>query len=405
MEINTTKFKQFMEAIETPPHMLLQFFQEYLKAFQYINSLFRQMIANDFDHKFYNFAKDFVYNPDRRNIDTIVMDLPRWFNRDIEKITEWLEIALEIKDDVEKQHKYINQTINEQLAKSLEEIDFSLIDGSLNKLEKEVIDSKQDWEEQYYGNHEQRLKEIIFVKEFAVAIKKMKQWYKVYIAKAKSHIDSANRRLAAYYAGKNPEKNSKPETDPIEILYHATTAVSSIIQEGFKSRKELGGRSGLGGGPDDTISFTSDLQIAEAIVWSLRRAHEVCSGKMSYQQLQLLSKKLGNNEEALKGVIANFGNWDTINKEEKKKEWMFEYFRYILFFQSKIYNPVFAMVTYKDFEKLDTKEIGIIAAEVEMDQVSEYLASMEEYRVPVIAIKRIWKIPYRGVFNPVVNYK
>lgn len=409
-------FKIFSEAIDTPPHMPLQFFNEHINAFNYFFDILK-IVKTRIGYNFYYFAKNFLYSNERSTIDNIANDLPSWLYKDIEIITNYLNQAIDTKDDGDRQNKFLKRTINENLLKTLEDIDPELIGNSLYKLKIEVESAKNDWDGQEWGNFEDRIKDIELLNQFNDAIKKMKKWYKNYVSKTKAFLDLADRRVAAFYSGKNFDKNIPPQTEKTEILYHATTAVSDILREGFKSRKELGGRSGLGGGPDEVISFTADIQIAESIVWALRRACEVSKGKTTYRQLELLAKKLGVYEESLKGVVSSFGQFETIDDiknfkldrkpriEEQKKEWMFEFFRYIITFQNKIYNPWFAMVSYKNFEKLNINEIGIIAAEIEMDKISEYLVSMEEYRVPVTAIKKIWKVPYGGVLNPVVTYK
>jgi hypothetical protein len=65
-------------------------------------------------------------------------------------------------------------------------------------------------------------------------------------------------------------------------LFHITTAKSAVIQSSLKTRKELGqdmGR-GLGGGTEDTISFTSDFNTAKSIYRALLEAKKVAEGVM-----------------------------------------------------------------------------------------------------------------------------
>jgi len=50
------------------------------------------------------------------------------------------------------------------------------------------------------------------------------------------------------------------------------------------------------------------------------------------------------------------------------------------------YDPLFYSVSIEDFENMDPRNVGVIAAKVNMSTVTEYLPSMEEYRVPVKGI-------------------
>lgn len=70
-------------------------------------------------------------------------------------------------------------------------------------------------------------------------------------------------------------------------LYHVTTAKTAVMREGLKSRAELGQHNGrgLGGGDDDTISFTDDPAAAENIYHTLHEARKVASGEISLADL------------------------------------------------------------------------------------------------------------------------
>lgn len=70
-------------------------------------------------------------------------------------------------------------------------------------------------------------------------------------------------------------------------LYHVTTAVDLVAQNGLKTREELGQASGLGlgGGASDTISFTTDPKIAQGIVAAMHLARDYFAGEVSTQDL------------------------------------------------------------------------------------------------------------------------
>lgn len=395
------RFRNFLEAINTPPHMPFQFYEEYAKAFRHVHVLLEKV--NTFRNGFYNFAKEFTSTPDRYAIDSIVNDVPRWLGDKVKRITENLRWVFDTKE-ADIQRKFLKLTIDDGLLKELNEIDFEAIDTAIHKLKKEMMETQGDWDSTEWGSYEERLSQVEQLKKLTPALKKMKDWYKNYVVKTTSYVNSATHIL----------RKEKPPTERVETLYHATTAINAILREGFKTRSELG-RGALGGGPSDVISFTADLQIAESIVYALRRAHEVSSGKMNYRQLEMLGKHFGVWDKAVETTNNNYGKFDYISSfdyshtttprtTEQKKEWLFSCWRTILAFQSRIYDPWFAFVTYEDFEKLNPTEIGIVAAEVAMDKITEYLPSMEEYRVPIAAIGKVWKVPYTGVMKPQVRY-
>jgi tRNA nucleotidyltransferase/poly(A) polymerase/peptidoglycan hydrolase-like protein with peptidoglycan-binding domain len=70
-------------------------------------------------------------------------------------------------------------------------------------------------------------------------------------------------------------------------LFHVTTAASAVRAGGLKTRYELaqGSGAGLGGGAEDTISFTTDETIARAIALGLREMRMVARGEVSAADL------------------------------------------------------------------------------------------------------------------------
>lgn len=98
---------------------------------------------------------------------------------------------------------------------------------------------------------------------------------------------------------------SKPWVDLPEVLYHATTASDAIEANGFKSRYELSmfGGVGLGGGDDETISFTEDREIAEGIEFFLQEAQSVAAGDFTLQQMMV---KAESGEGADKPFLREF---------------------------------------------------------------------------------------------------
>ena len=77
-----------------------------------------------------------------------------------------------------------------------------------------------------------------------------------------------------------------------QILYHTTTAKDAVISGGLKTRDELNMRSGLGlgGGASDTISFTTDLNVALDIKRSILEAKTIAEGQFTIPQMIEMAK-------------------------------------------------------------------------------------------------------------------
>lgn len=91
-----------------------------------------------------------------------------------------------------------------------------------------------------------------------------------------------DHRKSFYDANGNLAWQPLPKT-----LYHVTTHRDAVLADGLKSRDELGqrGGNGLGGGEDDTISFTDDPEIAHHIHRALHEYHAVLTGKKTIGDL------------------------------------------------------------------------------------------------------------------------
>ena len=74
-------------------------------------------------------------------------------------------------------------------------------------------------------------------------------------------------------------------------LYHVTTAKDKVLSQGLRSRRELQSPSGLGGGPDDTVSLTADLGTARAIRDSILVAREFMAGKLAIPRMLDMARK------------------------------------------------------------------------------------------------------------------
>ena len=71
------------------------------------------------------------------------------------------------------------------------------------------------------------------------------------------------------------------------VLYHVTTNKDSVIKDTLKSRIELGQDmgSGLGGGDEETISFTEDKDIAWGIYNAIKEARGVTTSELTISDM------------------------------------------------------------------------------------------------------------------------
>lgn len=75
------------------------------------------------------------------------------------------------------------------------------------------------------------------------------------------------------------------------VVYHATTALSSVMEQGLKTRAEIG-RHATGMGPESAISFTLDPRVAYAICIGLRALAKGVQGKLLLGDAVIQARKL-----------------------------------------------------------------------------------------------------------------
>jgi len=77
--------------------------------------------------------------------------------------------------------------------------------------------------------------------------------------------------------------------------YHVCTAKKQILEDGLKSRQELGMKAGigLGGGDDSTISVTTNFRLAKDIFKVMREAQQVAAGKLTIREIWEDAKSYG----------------------------------------------------------------------------------------------------------------
>lgn len=108
-------------------------------------------------------------------------------------------------------------------------------------------------------------------------------------------------------------------------VYHATGAMRAILDHGFRTREQLGGRHVTGGGPDNSISFTLDKRTARAIVLGLRTIRgitrgEILLGDLIIQAAEVAPKALAQTMENLK-VDAHVRSPEDVERVDRGLEW------------------------------------------------------------------------------------
>jgi hypothetical protein len=165
-------------------------------------------------------------------------------------------------------------------------------------------------------------------------------------------------------------------------LYHATPYVS-VIQEsgGLKTRKEVEG-TGLGGGPSDAISLTSDRKVAEAITRSLKEAHYAVN--------------LSNSDALVNTKRASGSYWPEVEKiarevygisgEPKTAEERFDLYRSYAsmreVYEGELY-PLFFGVEAETIASYDPSDIGYVVVRPSVEGAQGWrVSSLGEWRVP-----------------------
>ncbi len=105
-------------------------------------------------------------------------------------------------------------------------------------------------------------------------------------------------------------------------LYHVTTAKTAVLADGLKTRAELSQErgKGLGGGEDNTVSFTTSKEGAENLYHTLHEAQKVATGEISVDRL-LKAAELGKGaprpflEEFMLGYDPKWKTGDLLPRE------------------------------------------------------------------------------------------
>jgi hypothetical protein len=118
-------------------------------------------------------------------------------------------------------------------------------------------------------------------------------------ALSRGELTQAEAEALGFYVGGHAQDSGwQPLPDN---LYHVTTAWTEVDAHGLKSRDELNQSrgKGLGGGESDTISFTTDIDIANQIKAAMLEAHQVATGNKTIEDMISEAKEGGFYEKML----------------------------------------------------------------------------------------------------------
>lgn len=180
-----------------------------------------------------------------------------------------------------------------------------------------------------------------------------------------------------------------PPHEDFEIMYHATTNAPAIMREGFKTREQLrkqGLGGGLGGGPEDVVSFTANPKIAERIAQAMKYTIKIAKGEITDQDVIKKYNRFG--------ILKPKDLEDNSHKEGTKEKalWLFRLAQGRMDEKGLAYDPWIAFPDMELLAKLDPNNIGIIQAKIDMSKVKQYLPAEEEYRVQLDGISELKRI-------------
>ena len=206
------------------------------------------------------------------------------------------------------------------------------------------------------------------------------------IATNEVSIEEANERY-----GRDAEAD-RGEWEPLpDRMYHATSALGAIAESGgLKTRREIGGRdsaAGLGGGSDNTISFTSDRAIADNIARALHEAHRATNTPIKELHRDLQERAGGWYMEVVRQTIAVHG------VQEDSAEARFNLYRSFAAVRERqegILDPLFFNVNAETLQGMDPSQIGVVEVAPAVPGAKGYqVSALGEWRTPTGAATEI----------------
>jgi len=192
-----------------------------------------------------------------------------------------------------------------------------------------------------------------------------------------------------------PHEKIFPEgIEPIEIMWHVTTAYSAVMREGFKTKDQLRDEGkkpgGLGGGQSDSISFTASYEHAEGILDGILEMVEMALDPPSASTIVKDFQEKGVSEKGLQEALDGYqSSWGKIKDFEAIMDFnnaRYLYERILMEAQSEgvSYSPMFWGPEQEIYANIDPKEVQIVEAVVNTtDDETTYHWAEEEWRIPV----------------------
>jgi hypothetical protein len=147
------------------------------------------------------------------------------------------------------------------------------------------------------------------------------------------------------------------------VIYHVTTSKTKVLEEGLKTRKELGLKNGIGLGASskNEISLTTSYKDAIQIYDTLIIANRYWKGLIGREDLiQYAQQGIEAPKPYGKGIVQEF---DRIREQETwfgAKEWILRKWLLRREKAGGILDPDFCDIKWKTFAKIPEEDIGIL---------------------------------------------
>jgi hypothetical protein len=382
------RFKTYVaEAIQNEPRHITRFHTQRMKDIQTwepMAALLKPLdskICDDFmtDAFGYRTAREFQIDYLAHLMGRIaekMADLPRWYST-IESVEDVMRLT-KLADHSTEDYQTVKKII---AGVELEEI--------LSPDSKDVTTAPAyaDWEKNVPESLDEIDAVVVGLETVIPLYRSMSKFFDVELPKLKEWANSRRRQSL--------DGEYEPERDKVETLYHATTAKSLLLSNGFTDTRPEGviGLGEFAGSQNKTVSFTHDLQIAREIMRSLKEAWLIAHGQFRRSQIVRWIRDDGMDvEETLRTIKLSLPE----GTDPESPEAVFKLYNYWLWVAKHPIrqNPVFGDGSgeklLKYLKTVSKSEIGIVSAQVVLDDGEyTYHRAEKEYRVPVDKISNV----------------
>lgn len=177
--------------------------------------------------------------------------------------------------------------------------------------------------------------------------------------------------------------------DPVPlppVMYHATGDVAGVMANGLKTRRELG-RTALGGGPDNVISFTPNKATAERIAETLREVGQVLRGEISIDDLIAMAAKGGFKKQFEEAIAYQLDQLKYLDGPSDDR--LFEIYSQFLRTQQASGGPIdpyFFAPNKEQLKNLSPDNIGVVEVRSKPGAMGGVAPHMEEIRTSANAV-------------------